>query len=203
MADQNDQSVQDSGASAEAPAANGGTTDLETIMAAIRGELDTRFGGITTLIDKKVSPLAQELQQLKTASLSPEELEQQQEQAGQAELENLRRENAMLKLKERFPNGVSFFDEVMSQESLEDQLALIEKRFGKGAAEKVAEAAEAAGADPSTPAVDPNNPARESKPGLAAAFAGAEMTEEMADQILAAAGDTPLALQRRRISKRG
>lgn len=196
MAEEIDQSTEAGSASAEAPAAQAQAVDLDSIMAAFSGELDKRFGGITSLIDKKVSPLAQELAELKTAGMSPEEREQLEERAAQQRYEDLERENELLKLRASKPDAVDFLMDLDKAETFEDQLELIEKRFGKRAADQVEAAVEAA-SDEATPAVDPNNAPRDPRPGIQAAMEGGQMNDAMAEEILKAAGKRSLASFRR------
>lgn len=193
MADQIDQSAEGTGTSEESPVGNSVGADLETkLMAALRGELDTRFSGFQSLIDKKVTPLASELAELKTAGMSPEEREQLEEDAARQRMDAVLRENELLKLRQTSPDEVDFLMALEKAESFEDQLELVRERFGAKAAQKVEAAVEAAENSP-TPAVDQNNPPRDAKQGIGAALDGGEMNDDIADALLSAASGRSLA----------
>lgn len=192
MADQIDQSTEGTDTSSQEPVSNGGGVDLEALMASFRGELDQRFSGFQSLIDKKVSPLASQLDELKTARLSPEEREQLEEDAAQQRMEKLQRENELLKLRQSDPDAVDFLMALDGAESFEDQLDLVKQRFGAKAAKQVQEAVEEA-AQEATPAVDQNNPPRGTKAGIASALEGGEMNDQIADELLRAAAGRSMA----------
>jgi hypothetical protein len=199
-----DSSVDDSGASAEAPSTSVDETAIEAMVSraigkALGSTLDKRFSGFQSMIDSKVSNLASAVEQLKTAGLSPEEQEQLEYDEQKGEIERLRTENAMLSLRKDHPDAVDFFVEAMSQGSLEDQIAFIEARLGKAVAAAVEDAIEEGGElDLSAvPVTDPNNPARKQKALGAATAAGQPMTDVVADAILANAPRGALRMLRR------
>lgn len=194
MAEELDQSAEDAGASAETPASSN-AVDLDAVMAALGKKIDERFSGFQSLIDKKVSPLASQLEELKTAGMSPEEREQLEEEAAKSRVSALERENQLLKLRTSEPDAVDFLMALESAESFEDQLALVKSKFGAGAAAQVEAAVEAAEGE-TTPAVDPNNPARPSQQGIVAGLSG-EMNEQIADALMEGAKGRSLASFRR------
>lgn len=198
MAEELDQSTEGTGASSEEPASNGGPVDLDSLMAALDERLNKRFSGIQSLIDTKVSPLAEQLAELKTAGMSPEEREQLEEQAEQQRIAALERENQFLKARQSNPDAVDFLMALDKADSFDDQLKLIAERFGAKAADQVEAAVEATEGEEATPAVDSNNPARSSSAGISAALATGQVSNEAeADELLRLAGNTPLAALRR------
>lgn len=183
-----DQSGSGTGTS-DQPSGEAQTPDIEALVSSAvtkaLGGLDDRFAGFQSLIDKKISPLSQQMSQLKTA-LSPEEQEQLDADGEKAELAELRRRNALLELRKDHPKEVDFFMQVMDAETLDDQIAVIAKFLGPAVAAQVEEAAEEA-ADKTVPEVDRNSPAR-SKPASALLAGHSEMTDEIAEAILKTGG---------------
>lgn len=190
-----DQSDETTGASDTPPASAG--TDIEAILtralSAQAEETDKRFKGFQSLVDRKLDGLSRSMaDQLKAAGLSPEQQEQLEEATTAKELEELRRYKAMQERRKEHPEAVDFFQEVMSLDSFEDQLAFIESRLGKAVAQEVEDAVEDAQSEAAEAVapVNANRPARAAKPmGVAAALGSGEMSDEAADAILAAAGD--------------
>jgi len=205
MTDVLDQAAAAAGTDAEANP--GGDNDAaieaavnQALEKALASTFDKRFSGLATLIDTKIKPLATELAQLKTAGLTPEEQEQLEASAAQQEIERLRAENQILSLRKNHPDAVDFFMEAMGQASLEDQIAFIESRLGKAAATAVQEAVEEAVAEgsPAVPVTDPNNPPRKQKPlGNETAVASGQMSDAIADALLANAPKGSLAALRK------
>lgn len=203
MTDQTtDQSGNDDGAS-DQPAETSQAPDLEAIVtrvaAALDGKLDKRFQGFQSVIDKKIGTLQRELQ---AASLSPEEREQFDAQTTEAETDALRRQVALFELAEQFPKAAPLMRQIMSADSLDAQLALIEQSFGAGAAAQAAQAAASAEAPASpaetvVPEVDRNNPSRTVEQGLASALSADEMTDAAADAILGSLGKGGLVTSRK------
>lgn len=203
MADLDDQSVDGAGAS-DQPAATAETPDLEAIVtrvaATITGQLDKRFQGFQSQIDKKLGTMTREFQ---AAGLSPEQREQLDESDREAETAALRRKVELYELAGQYPRGVELMSALMGDDvpDLEAQLALIEQKFGAGAAAQVAEAAAgqepASGAQTPVPEVDRNNPSRELQHGAQSAITADEMTDEAADAILAGLGKGALTELRR------
>jgi hypothetical protein len=193
VAEAADQSTEDTDASAEAPASPGSAVDLDAIIAALDGKLNERFSGFQSLIDKRISPLAEQLDELKTAGMSPEEREQLEDQATTDHYAKLERENAMLKLRSTNPDAVDFLMSLDQAESFEDQLGLIATKFGQKVADNVEAAAQdEAEGEEATPAVDPNRSARSKAPGIQAALDG-QLTDASADALLQAASGRSLA----------
>lgn len=173
-------------ASVQTPVAQAQTPDLDAIVQRFAEMTDKRFQGFQSMIDRKFGEVSRNFEtKLKTVGLSPEEREQLESDSADEEIQRIRQENTLLKLRKDKPDAVDFFMEVMSAESLEDQLAIIESKLGAQAAAQVAESvAEATEKPAATPEVDRNNPPRSKELGLPSALAGAEMTDELAETIL-------------------
>lgn len=152
--------------------------DLSSVTTALMAELDKRFQGFQGLLDRRTSEFQRELEALKTADLSPEEQEQYQTSKAQEELQRIKRENELLKMRKQYPEEVDLLENFFQKSSLEDQLALL-ATFRKAQAEAEAQGAEATGQP--TP-VDKNNPSR--KQELSLADMAERMSGDLADKIL-------------------
>lgn len=184
-----DQSGAATEASADAPSGTAQMPDLDAIVSRIAAESDKRFQGFQSMIDRKLGDVTRQFDaKLKTVGLSQEEREQLEAETEAQEIQRLRQENTLLQLRKDKPDAVDFFMEVMSAESLENQLAIIEEHLGKKAAAQVEqavnEANEADNSSTETPEIDRNNPARQKGTSLAGALQGQEMTDELAETIL-------------------
>lgn len=198
MATTDDQSVDGTTAS-DQPGGSAQTPDLDTIVqravAAALEQTDKRFQGFQSLVDKKLQALSN---QFKTVGLSPEEREQLEAEEGEDEITTLRRKVELYENRERFPKGADLMARLMEAESLDDQLALIEQAFGPEAASQVAESvAEESTDETPVPEVDRNSPMRPLKAGGQSALSADEMSEEVADALLANAGKGSLVSSRR------
>jgi len=188
-----DQSGTVTGASAQAPAGATTTPDTQAIAAELVKalNLDARFSGITTLVQNKVAAIERQVNDLKTAGLSPEE----QEQVADQERQRLITENALLRIGRDRPRAVAAFEKIMGTSTLEEQLAAIESLLGPEAAAQVEQAAATAAdaapngaeAPAALPSGNPNNPARTTGGTLAGYNEGDPMTPEIAAAIFAAA----------------
>lgn len=172
-----DQPIKDGASVDETPAPN---QDLSDLQAALAEEFDKRFRGFQSYLDRNSAELRAEIDSLKTANLSPEELEQRQIDQERAEKELLRRENALLKLQAKHPEAATFIDEFFSKETLEDQVEYLSQYALQREAEPTPAAAEDEAVQP-TP-VKANNPPRNTR--ATAADAGGDMTRELAMEIL-------------------
>ena len=92
---------------------------------------------------------------------------------GDPETEQLRLDNELLRMASRFPRAATMMEQLSKAESLEAQLAILEQ------------IASSSGWQPAS--VDPNNPPRPLRAGLASTLAGGgEMNDEFADAIISA-----------------
>jgi hypothetical protein len=173
------------------------TPDLEAITKSFGSQIDERFRGFQSLLDQKLDPLSREVNRLKTAQLSPEEQEQAVQAASDAEVQRLKTENAMLRLGQTQPEAVAFFQEIMSQPTLEAQLALIQGRIKPPVADaNPAQEPATAGTAPAAgaPGNDANNPPRKPQPTLAGWNGEAPLTADQAAAVLNQFGDEKGAL---------
>jgi hypothetical protein len=185
-----DQSANPAGASAPAPSSSAPAPDLEAIVQRIVGENDKRFQGFQSMIDRKLGDVSRQFEaKLKTVGLPQEEREQLEAESEAEEVQRLLRENTLLKLRQDKPDAVDFFMKVMSADTLEDQLAVIEETLGAKAAAQVEQAVEDAQQGTTdttaTPEIDTHNPARTKGASIAGALQGQEMTDELAEAVLA------------------
>jgi hypothetical protein len=190
MTDTPEQSGDEAGAS-ETPSENS-NTDIEAVvsrlLASQNDALDKRLQGFQSLIDRKMTPLSQDLETLK-AALSPETQEQYDQSRTEKELEELRRFKQVMESRKGHEDAVDFFMEAMGKDSFEEQIAFIEQRLGSKAPtqEPAQPSTEEAVSEP-VPAVDANNPSRSGGPrlGASAAVEQGGMDDRKADAILAA-----------------
>lgn len=193
----------DEGQASNTPPATSNQPDLDTVITRAVSEalknVDTRFQGFQSLIDRKFKDISQDVGKLRQAALPPEEADAEASAELQREIEALRQRNQMLELRRDHPEAVDFLMDLFSEErpSFEAQIAFIESKFGPKIAQQVEEALEDAAEATGTPArVDPNNPARSKDVALSTAAAMARtgnLTEEAAMTILQNAGRGSLA----------
>lgn len=177
------------GAPAETPAPEN-TFDLKAIQEALAQEFDKRFRGLQSMTDTKYRELQETVSQLRAANLSPEEQEQLEIKQARERAAALERENALLRLRRDHPEEVDFMENWLKSESMQDQIQLL-----AGFRKAPVEAAPVEETRPqSTPTpVSGNNTPRRATPSVA--DTGVQMTDELADQILAGA-DQPGILKR-------
>lgn len=184
-----EQSTEDSAASDQP----GGSSQVDIAgivqqaVASALAEQDKRFQGFQSLVDKKLNQLSN---QFKTVGLSPEEREQLAEEGDEDDVDLMRRELELHRMRDQFPRGVARLLALSGAESLEDQLALMEALEDPQAAAQAAEAiAQSEATQTPVPEVDPNNPSRPLTAGAQSALASGKVTsEEEADAILSAFG---------------
>lgn len=165
----------------DAPAETPAPPSLD--LSQLEKMLDKRFSGFQSLMDQKLGTFSAELEELKTANLTPEEQEQLDTRKRLEETERLRRENALLKLRKQYPDEVDFLEQFFGAQSLEEQvLATASFRNPKAAAAESDEDEE-----PEPTPVEANNPRRKTK--ASPADTGQAMSNEIADQILSAANE--------------
>lgn len=162
------------------------SVDLSALQDALMAEFDKRFSGVQSLLDRRTSEFQSQLEELRTADLSPEDREEVLARKAQEEVERLKRENELLRLRKDFPEEVDLLSDFMEKSSLQEQLALL-SGFRKAKAEEQAQGEPPQGQP--TP-VDKNNPPRRQEVSLAD-MAG-EMTNELADSILGQAKEKGL-----------
>lgn len=174
------------------PGSNGSGFDLEALVtrvaAAVEAQTEKRFQGFQSVIDKKLGKLSD---QFKTAGLSPEQQAQLEDESENDDVEQMRRELELHRMRDKYPRGVERLLRLSSSESLEDQLAFAEALEDPKVAAQVEEAiAEAAdGAETPVPEVDRNNPSRPVKAGAQSSItSGVVDNDETADAILAQYG---------------
>jgi hypothetical protein len=186
------------GDSAQEPAAQPSANvdaGVEAVLDRLGKTLDERFSGFQSLVDRKIGGLNSQLSELKAQYLTPEERAAQEQESEKKEIESLRMENQLFRLRQDHPDAVDLIIGAMGTQSLEDQIAFIESKMGKKAIAQVEAAVEA---DASTGGeVDQNNPGRKPKMGAATAAFTEIDSEEAADAILNSQPKGALAALRR------
>lgn len=177
--------VEESGASAVSDEQSPPAPDavLEAVMARLDKTLDKRFSGFQSIMDTKIGGLSSQFAQLQRQSLSPEEIAEQEQVDAKAENEKLRQENQLLRLRADHPDAVDLITGAMGTATLEEQVAFIESRLGKQAVKQIEEAVEADESADSGESIP--NPGSKPKMGAQSASFAGEMTDEMADAVLA------------------
>lgn len=156
------------------PAGTPSGLTAEQVSEIVREAMDSRVSGLMSSFDKRLDSVQKELHR---ATMSPDEIEDQREQAEAAELERLRRENAILTAGADMPAAVKAYRELNAKASGEEQLAFLQALIDAGAQAKAPAAAsdesedeeEEGGSD-----IDPNRQAN----------VPPEMTEDAATSIL-------------------
>lgn len=114
----------------------------EQVADIVRSAIDQRVPGIMSTYDKRLNSFQEELRR---ATMSEREIEEENERAESAELERLRRENALLLAGADFPEAVKVFNELNGKASGKEQLEYLDaliKRASTGNAAPVEPAAE-------------------------------------------------------------
>jgi hypothetical protein len=192
MPEQFDQTESDdTGASESSEEAQPSPTDavLEAVMArlgtVVESAVAKRIPGLQSAYDKKYGELATQFDQFKKASLSPEELEEQEQTDARTENEKLRQENQLLRLRANHPDAVDLITGAMGTATLEEQIAFIESKLGKKVVAEVEEAVEEAADEAGESGESIPNPGKPPKMGAQSASFAGEMNNEMADAVLA------------------
>ena len=194
----NDQATADSAQETPVAQPSATVTSTEAVKNSLSSdELDKRFSGLLSAMDKKLTPFKTQIAKLERQLLTPEEVQEQDQQSASQELESLRLENQLLRLRGDHPDAVDLITGAMGTTSLEDQIAFIESKLGKATIAKVEAAVEAAAETQATGETDPNNPGRAPKMGAQSAKFGAIDSDEAADAVLAGYGKGALAGLRR------
>lgn len=153
-------------APAEAPASFSSEQINEFIRQGVQEAFDSRIPGLMSTSDKKVAQLQKQLETLARSSLSEDELGEVEDAKAQAELAEARTRVAALEAARKYPKGFDVYEQIMQQESAEDQMAFLEKFALAGADAQgettQGEATPAGGTPPAepevTPPIDRNNP---------------------------------------------
>lgn len=163
-----------------------GTENLnEDKLAELRQEMNQRYSGFQSLLDKKMAEIVDTISELKTARMSPEEREELEEVETKRELAKLKRENDILKMRTKYPEAVDTLMQVLDQQSLEKQLEIL-TALSKGKNSGPTPSEEP---DVSPAPVDANNPPRKPEASLASLVKGGQMTKEQAAKILGASNE--------------
>jgi hypothetical protein len=163
---------------------------LDDLKAAMSAEFDNRFQGFQSLLDRRTGELRKELDDLKTADLTPEEQEQESTRKQNERVARLERENEILRMRKDYPEEVDLLTEFFEKSSLQDQLALL-SAFRKAKAE--AEPTDG-GADAQPTPVDKNSNPRRTE--LTLGDVGGAMNDQLADKVLETAGNEKGLLRR-------
>lgn len=179
----------------------GSTSNLsiEEVKAQLQAEFEAKFEerikGFQRVIgskDERLTAFEKELKQLKTASLTPEELEELSEKEKDNRIAELESKLELQALAKDFPDEMPHFQRLLESDSAEDQLRVLrELREAVTASRSNDVAGDPAADDLEVPEVDSNNPRRPRSGGL-------EMNDEIADRILASFRGPQSAITQRR-----
>ena len=106
------------GAPAEAPALS-----AELVSEIVTKAIDARMPGFMSTVDKRISGLQQEVQR---AQMSPDEIDREEEANARAEVEALKRQNAILSAAPEFPEATKAYLELQSKKDGKEQLAYLQ-----------------------------------------------------------------------------
>jgi len=174
-----------------------GAVDLDKFKAELltdlEGSMNKRYAGWQKMLedrDKKIGFIEQEIENVKTSTMSESEKEKHVQSLEKSRIDQLEVENALLKLGKEFPDEVPLFEEILAKNDPRSQLEILRRiRTGTTTQEPPADPAAppAEGQPEASGTVDPNNPADDTLDGMTseAAF---ERDPTLADKLLKSVG---------------
>ena len=150
--------------------------------------VEKRIPGMQSAYDTQLAQVRKEFSEFKKANLTPEELANSEQSELEAQLAQARREADMLRAGRQYPVAMPVMEAMTNAQTVEDQLEILTAALVKDAgAPQQATPAQSAEAPTSeyTPPVDPNRPLTPPVPQ----GTGGEMTQDLADRIIAGVGD--------------
>lgn len=160
---------------AEPSTEGSGSLSAEQVSAIVAEAMDQRVSGLMSSFDKRMDTVQR---QVREATMTPNELEEEQEQAESDRLAELERENAILRAGAELPAAVKVYQELNAKETGKEQLEFLQQLIDASAA---AQSQPASGdeetEEEATAPVDPNPPS------------ALDLTDEAAGGILDSIGD--------------
>jgi hypothetical protein len=137
-------------APAEAPALT-----PEQVSDIVTQAIDARMPGYMSTVDKRINSLQQEVQR---ASMTTDEIEEADEQSASAELEALKRQNAILAQQQEYPEAVAAYMDLQSKADGKEQLEYLQALIKPAAPSEDAQGGDEGGTpdDDAAPPTDPN-----------------------------------------------
>lgn len=190
---QSDEEVDTSGNTPVTPQ----SPDLEALVRSVLGdtlksELDSRFSGLQSIQDKRLTQLAKEL---KASNLTQDQQDAILEQEQEKETSKALQIAELIKRRKSAPEAVDFLLESMEKDDLDDQIAFIQSTLRASTSTKTSVPASPTTGDEDDdegqiPESTKNNP-----PSRRSALESDEdgMNEELADQILDQVGKGQLS----------
>jgi len=145
----------------EAPAESPANPDSDAIRQMIEAEaqriVDNRIPGLQSAYEKQLAQLRKELKAAKSGD-EYTSYESQESAEIQKQLEQAQREAAALRAGRQFPDAFPVYEALMSADSVDDQLELLQNFVTGKVKEQTEQAPPQAPAAPPTRPVDQNNP---------------------------------------------
>jgi len=163
-------------APATAPAFS--SEQIAAIAEAAAKAVDARIPGLMSVQDKKLDALVKKLDE---STMDEDELEDRRLSETEQALAKAQRERDVLLAGQQHPNALPVFQEISAAETVDDQLAIIDKLLAgqQAPAEEAQTATEETSETQQAAPVDLNNP-----PGQGAGIPGGQMNADLANRIL-------------------
>ena len=161
--------------------------DIEARLTQMQQQFDERIKGFQTALNTKDAALKAAQQEALNARLSgmtEDEKADAQWQQTQAELSQLRQENALLSLSTEYPEELPAFRQILAATTPKEQLDLIRALRKSQAAAAPSPQATPAQGEPEVPPIDPNNPSAPPLDPSVATYNGQPITMDWADRVL-------------------
>lgn len=175
----------------ETPAASG-SSEFEKFKTELLNELDAkmdkRYSGWQSLLserDKVIKSIANSLDEVKTSQMSESEREQHLTAQEKQKIRELEAENALLKMRDEFPEAVPVFTKILQHDNPREQLEILQGILKPSAPEQptTSKPNPETGTQEASGNVDLNNPASGDFDGLSTQQAF-EKDPGLADRLL-------------------
>ena len=168
------------------------TPEIEALIAQRVQELsDKRVGGLQSTFDKKLAEqdrkYREEIQRLRKAIPDFEDDEPEQDPELARRIQDLERQNALLRAAQQYPKATPLYEQLMQFETTEEQIAFLEERLGTPEQAPPPPPPAPTTDDVEVPDIDPNRPPIRDAPWAP----GVQMTSEIATRILDSATEWP------------
>ena len=113
-----------------APASSPALT-AEQVSEIVTAAIDARVPGLMSTYDKQIASVKEDLRR---ATMTPDELDDERERASASELEALRRQNAILAMTGEYPEAVKAYLELQNKDDGKAQLEYLQSLIAQAAA---------------------------------------------------------------------
>lgn len=159
---------------------------LELIQQGVSAGIDARIPGLQSAYDSQLSSLKKDVQGLRRASMTQDEIEESEASDLRDQLAQERQARLVAEAALKYPSAVETYQALMSAKTVEEQLAYLQTlQQAPQAQPEPAAPEESEEGEQQLPPVDPNNPQRQPS------YAPGGMTQDQADRILDQFGSWP------------